>query len=174
MSAEPLSVALVLGSRELQATDAAERWALAELAGWVAAFDRLPDLVMTTDGPGAAALARAFARGGGIPWEVWRLRGEVADGVALRRWHDGKMPDDPRWPVRRAERMVQAAAAMRDAGVAVRALVLTALWDPRPGGHRRAAEFAREARLDTTELECPAAYGPPAADVGGHDHNRNA
>lgn len=173
MSAAPLSVALVLGSRELQATDAAERWALAEVAGWVAGFGRRPDLVLTADGRGCGSIVRRYATGGRLRFDVWTLRGEVLTRVDVRRWWHGEVPDDPRWPLRRAAAMIAHAEGFAAEGGEARALVLRAPWDP-GGGERWAADIARKARLDTTELECPAAYGPPA-DVGGPNrHDRNA
>lgn len=154
----PRVIALILGSRELQATDAAEHWALGQIAEWLDA-DALPALVMTTDGRGTGRLVRRYAAGARIPCDVWTLRGEIVAAEPVTLWWRGEIPDDRRWPLRRAATMIARAESHAAAGDRVRVLVLRAPWDP-GGGERWTADIARKARLDVTELECPAAYGP--------------
>lgn len=155
-------VAIILGSRELTATEAARWWAWVEVSGWLASAER-PALVLTTDARGAARVAREVSLGAALAYESWGYHGTVRLGPrCVRRWHDGPTAESPSRAVERAAAML--ADAFARAGDVVRVLVLHAAWDFRGGGADRwAADRARAAGFEVTELTCPPEHGPERA-----------
>lgn len=153
-------VAVILGSRELAATEAARWWAWVEVSGWLAGAER-PALVLTTDARGAARVAREVSLGAAVPFESWGYHGTVHLGPQrTRQWHDGPTAETPSRAVERARAMLSDARAR---ATTVRVLVLHAAWDLRNGVDRWAADRARAAGHDVTELTCPPEHGPERA-----------
>jgi hypothetical protein len=159
-------IAVVFGSRAVDDTEASIWWSWRAIAGWIVEGER-PDLLLVPDGRGAGFTARRFARAAGIPYDVWRLNGEVVSASGVRRWHDGPVPADPRWPLRRAAAMLDPVALARAAGAKVRALAILAPWDT-GGGDRWAVERARGLGLPVIELTCPPEHGPARAALSAH------
>lgn len=151
-------VCLLVGSRELGWSAESIWWTLTQLTGWLAEDER-PSRAMVVEGHGASSVFRRFLPCAQVPFDVWYLNGNVEGQAGRRRWHEGQPPEDRRWPLHRFTRMIASCEDAVRAGERVRVLVLTAPWDA-GGGDRWAAETARRAGLDVTELECPAAYGP--------------
>lgn len=159
-------IAVVFGSRAIADTGAAMRWSRQTVAAWMMSGER-PDVVIVPDGRGVGSTARRFARAAGIPYDVWRLNGEVMTATGPRRWHDGPVPADPHWPLRRAAAMLDPVALARAAGAEVRALAVLAPWDT-GGGDRWAIERARGLGLPVTELTCSPEHGPARAALSAH------